>query len=266
MCVMRLLAAVLFGINVVACTMADASAQPTRPAPPSADCLDARQVTELHQADARTLAVAQHDGRLFRLQLAQDCPQLAAQADANLLAPHGWVCNGAQAYVSAGQQRCAISQVTTLSARDYAGIARQRDRDGVPTLEGVSVREARRRNFAGSSSYCFNPSMLRAWSEDAQGLVVEVSPRHPGEHRHYRVELMDSCRELSGAPPIRFVSGMGLNAICGNPGDKVDVLDEIGLAGADVGTGQQGDLSTMRGGQFARMRQSCMVAAVYPRD
>ncbi|KTF29706.1 hypothetical protein LMG920_21665, partial [Xanthomonas vesicatoria] len=72
MCVMRLLAAVLFGINGVACTMADASAQTTRPAPPSADCLDARQVAELHKADARTLAVAQHDGRLFRLQLAQD--------------------------------------------------------------------------------------------------------------------------------------------------------------------------------------------------
>ncbi|MCL1497691.1 hypothetical protein M3O38_00435 [Xanthomonas nasturtii] len=198
--------------------------------------------------------------------MSQDCPQLAAQPDASLLAAHGWVCNGAPAYVSAGQQRCAIAQVAPLNARDYAGLARRRDPDGMPTLEGVSVREARRRNFAGSSSYCFNPSMLRSWSEDSQGLVVEVSPRHPGTHRHYRVELMDSCRELSGAPPIRFVSGMGLNAICGNPGDKVDVLDEIGIAGARTVAGAEGDLSSTRGGMLSRMRHSCVVAAVYRRD
>lgn len=76
---------------------------------------------------------------------------------------------------------------------------------------------------------------------------------------------MDSCRELSGAPSIRFISGMGLYAICGNPGDKVDVLDEIGIAGARVGAGAEGDLSSMRGGMLSRMWQNCMVAAVYPR-
>ncbi|NMI22261.1 hypothetical protein E1J24_10480 [Xanthomonas hortorum pv. pelargonii] len=266
MCVMRVLTAVLLGSTFFSCALSTASAEPVRPAAPNAECLDARQLAELHQVDARTLAVAENGGRLFRLTLAQDCPQLAAQADASLLAAHGWVCNGAQAYVSTAQQRCAISQVATLSAREYASAARQRDHSGVPTLEGISVRESRRRNFAGSSSYCFNPSMLRSWSEDGQGLVVEVSPRHPGTHRHYRVELMDSCRELSGAPPIRFVSGMGLNAICGNPGDKVDVLDEMALAGAAAESGQQGDLSATRGGLAARMRQSCTVAAVYPRD
>ncbi|CAD2255417.1 hypothetical protein X12_003147 [Xanthomonas arboricola] len=265
MCVMRLLTAVLLGSTLFGYASSTAAAEPLRPAAPNAECLDARKVTELHQADPRTLAVAEQGGRLFRISLAQDCPQLAARADASLLAAHGWVCNGAPAYVSSGQQHCAVSQIATLSAREYASAARQRD-SGIPTLDGVSVREARRRNFAGSSSYCFNPSMLRSWSEDGQGLVVEVSPRHPGTHRHYRVELMDSCRELSGAPPIRFVSGMGLNAICGNPGDKVDVLDEMALAGAAAGSGQQGDLSTTRGGLAARMRQSCTVAAVYPRD
>lgn len=258
--------ATLLGIALSCCCALAASAEPARPAAPDASCLDARQVSEFHQADARTLAVAERDGRLFRLQLAQDCPQLGAQADANLLAPHGWVCNGAPAYASAGQQRCAVAQVAAIDARDFADLARRRNHGEVPTLEGVSVREARRRNFAGSSSYCFHPSLLRAWSEDAQGLVVEVSPRHPGTHRHYRVELMDSCNELSGAPPIRFVSGMGLNAICGNPGDKVDVLDEIGIAGASAGAGHEGDLGTTRGGRLSRMRQSCLVAAVYPRD
>ncbi|ATS20674.1 hypothetical protein PK69_17415 [Xanthomonas phaseoli pv. phaseoli] len=78
--------------------------------------------------------------------------------------------------------------------------------------------------------------------------------------------MLDGCRELSGAPPIRFVAGMGLNATCGNPGDKVDVLDEIGIAGARAGAGAEGDLSSVRGGMLSRMRQSCMVAAVYPRD
>ncbi|KPL47980.1 hypothetical protein XAXN_16445 [Xanthomonas axonopodis] len=78
--------------------------------------------------------------------------------------------------------------------------------------------------------------------------------------------MMDNCRELSGASPIRFVSGMGLNVICGNPGDKVDVLDEIGIAGARTLAGAEGDLSSMRGGMLSRMRQSCVVAAVYPHD
>ncbi len=243
---MRLLAAVLLGSTVVGYGVPAALAQAQRPAAPGTDCLDARQVAELHQAGARTLAVAERDGRLFRLQLSQDCPHLAAQPDASLVAANGWVCNCAQASVSTGQQRCAIDQVATLNARDYASLARQRDHDGVPTLDGISVREARRRNFAGSSSDCVNPSMLRSWSEDAQGLAVEVSPRHPGTRRHYRVELTDSCRELGGAPTIRFVSGMGLNAICGNPGDKVDVLDAIGIAGARVGAGAEGDLSSVR--------------------
>ncbi len=247
---MRLLAAVLLGSTVVGYGVPAALAQAQRPAAPGTDCLDARQVAELHQAGARTLAIAERDGRLFRLQFSQDCPHLAAQPDASLVAANGWVCNGAQASVSTGQQRCAIDQVATLKARDYASLARQRDHDGVPLLDGISVREARRHNFTGSSSGyssdCFNPSMLRSWSEDAQGLVVEVSPRHPGTHRHYRVELMDSCRELSGAPPIRFVSGMGLNAICGNAGDKVDVLNAIGIAGARVGAGAEGDLSSVR--------------------
>ncbi|AJQ89725.1 hypothetical protein BE73_07095 [Xanthomonas oryzae pv. oryzicola] len=77
--------------------------------------------------------------------------------------------------------------------------------------------------------------------------------------------MMDSCRELSGAPPIRFVSGMGLNAICGNAGDKVDVLNAIGIAGARVGLARKA-ISAACGGMFSRMRRSCMVAAVSPRD
>ncbi|MCC4619823.1 DUF6491 family protein [Xanthomonas cassavae CFBP 4642] len=146
------------GTTLLASSALTASAESARPAAPDASCLDARQVSEFHQADARTLAVAERDGRLFRLQLAQNCPQLGAQADATLLAPHGWVCNGAPAYASAGQQRCAVAQVASIDARDFADLARRRNHGEVPTLEGVSVREARRRNFAGSSSYCFHPS------------------------------------------------------------------------------------------------------------
>ncbi|MCC4601023.1 hypothetical protein LL964_13540 [Xanthomonas melonis] len=266
MCPMRLFPAVLFGAAWLACTGAHAAPDTSRPAAPDAHCLDARQVAELHQADPRTLAVAEHAGRRFRLQLAQECLLHATPDRAQLLAPHGWVCDAAQAYVRVGQQHCAIARVTPLDARSYAELARRHSHDAIPTLQGVNVREARRRSFTGSANYCFHPGMLRAWSEDAHGLVVEVSPRHPGSHRHYRVELMDSCSELSGAPPIRFVSGMGLNAICGNPGDKLDILDEIGIAGASAGAGQDGDLTTTRGGRLSRMRQSCVVAAVYPRD
>ncbi|MFC7520727.1 hypothetical protein ACFQS6_12275 [Xanthomonas populi] len=37
------------------------------------------------------------------------------------------------------------------------------------------------------------------------------------------------------------MSGMGLDAICGNPADKVDVLDEMALAGAIAVSAQQSD-------------------------
>ncbi|MDC8746868.1 DUF6491 family protein [Xanthomonas campestris] len=265
MCVMRqrLLALLCAALYAAA---SPSRADEVRPAAPDATCLDARQVAELQQADARTLAVTGQQGRLFRLRLAEDCPDIANQTGASLLAAHGWVCNGAVAFVGTGTQRCAITQVEPIDARTYASIARYRATDGTATLDPVTVRQSRRRNFAGSSSYCFNPSMLRSWSEDPDGLLVEVSARHPGTHRYYRVELLDSCRELSGAPPIQFVSGMGINAICGNPGDKVTVLDELSLAGAAAGSGQQGEFATSRGGMLARLRQSCTIAAVYPRD
>lgn len=86
---MRLLTAVLLGSTLVGYASSTAAAESLRPAAPNAECLDARKVTELHQADPRTLAVAEQGGRLFRISLAQDCPQLAAQADASLLAAHG---------------------------------------------------------------------------------------------------------------------------------------------------------------------------------
>ncbi|OQP76057.1 hypothetical protein IA54_009690 [Xanthomonas phaseoli pv. syngonii LMG 9055] len=78
--------------------------------------------------------------------------------------------------------------------------------------------------------------------------------------------MLDGCRELSGAPPIRFVAGMGLNATCGNPGDKVDALDAIAVAGTRGGVGQQGDLSSARRDMRWWIRQRGRVTAVYPRD
>ncbi|MCW1997717.1 hypothetical protein GGR76_000594 [Xanthomonas translucens] len=66
--------------------------------------------------------------------------------------------------------------------------------------------------------------------------------------------------------PSSSFPAWGINAICGNPGDKVTVLDELSLAGAAAGSGQQGEFATSRGGMLARLRQSCTIAAVYPRD
>ncbi|KAB7763829.1 hypothetical protein [Xanthomonas maliensis] len=243
----------LLSASALACS----AHEPARPAAPANDCLDARALVELQQPAAETLLVTERGGRHFRLQLAQACPELATQADARLLAPHGWVCNGAPAMVAAGQTQCAIGEVAPVSPRDYAALTRQHDAASIATLDPLTVRQQGRRAFVGNSAYCFHPGLVRSWSEDDQGLLVEVAAQRHGGHRYYRVELMDNCSELNGSPPIRFVSGMGLNAICGNPGDKVDIVDQFAITGAGAVT---------RPGQLARMRQSCTVAAVYPRD
>lgn len=240
---------------------------PTPRTPPAEGCLDARQVGELHQADPRTLAIATAQGRHFRLQLGSDCPGIEQDATAQLLAADGWLCGQPREFVRTSAQLCPVAAVQPIAAREYAMLARAGDRDEVATLAAVQVQGERRRGFGGSSAYCFNPRQLRSWHEDAQGLVVEVAPRRSGGHRYYRVELAQRCSELDGSPSIQFESGMGLNAICGNPGDRVVALDEIALAAnaASVGPNAAGDVGPQRLGRLPR-GNACRVAAVYPRD
>lgn len=209
-------------------------------------------MTEMRQASPDTLAVLDQDGGRFRIQLGGDCPQ-AGEPGAQLLAREGWVCGGAQEYVRTGEVLCPVTGVTRIDARAYATLARAASLVGadVATLETVEVREARRRGFGGSYSYCFSPRHLRAWSEDPQGLLVELSPRHSGGNRFYRIELAGSCPELDSAPAIEFRSGMGIGLICGNPGDQIVTVGDRGPGGGIGGPGS---------------RFRCTISAVYPHE
>ena len=219
--------------------------------PPGPHCLDARRMSEMRQASPSTLAVLDQDGQRFRIDLGADCPQ-AGETDAQLLARDGWICGGEREYVRAGEALCPVAGLARIDARAYAALARAANRDDgdIETLETVEVHGARRRGFGGSHSYCFSPRYLRAWSEDPKGLRVELSPRHSGGNRFYRVELASSCPDLDSAPAIAFHSGMGIGLICGNPGDQIIAVD----GDRPVGPARPGS------------RFRCVVAAVYPDD
>ena len=237
--------------------------------PPAPDCLDARQMAEVRQASPTHLAVQGQDGQRFRITLAQACPG-AGDATAVLLARDGWVCGAGSAFVRIGDNTCAVSGLEPVDAREYAALAReaavQAAADGVKTLETVQVRAPRRRGFAGSPSFCFNPRYLRAWSEDSKGMLVELSPRRSGGHRYYRVELAQSCPDLDAAPAIVFRSGVGIGLICGNPGDRV-VAQNSG-DGSLFDSGDAGFMFADDERRSSRMgiRVQCSVSAVYPHE
>jgi hypothetical protein len=228
-------------------------------APPSPDCLDARRMQEVRQAGPRTLTVLSDDDRRFRLELAGDCP--LASDGATLLAREGWVCGQPREFVRSGEQLCPIAGLQAIDAREYAALARASDQAGIATLDAVQVRAERRRGFAGSDSYCFNPRYLRAWSEDSEGLLVEVSPRRAGGNRYYRVELAQSCPDLYSAPAVSFHSGVGIGLICGNPGDQV--LAQAGREDLERAY-LQGNGITPRFNPRRTAATRCMVTAVYP--
>ena len=240
------IAAALFTASALAASAVGTAQE--RGSAPAAACLDARQMQEVRQADPRTLAVLTGDGRRFRVELGGDCPGVDASADATLLAREGWVCGREREFVRAGTALCPITGLETIDSKTYAALARQGDTEGVATLETVEVRGQRRNGFAGSYSYCFNPRYMRAWSEDTEGLMVEMSPRRAGGNRFYRVELAQSCPDLDSAPAISFRSGVGIGLICGNAGDEVRAERET-----------DGIFYERK-----RMNTRCSVSAVYP--
>lgn len=93
-------------------------------------------------------------------------------------------------------------------------------RAGTPaTLGNVTVTGERRRGFVGSPSYCANVNPMRARSEEAKGLIVEVSPRQSGGNRFYRVELGAGCRGLTDQVHLNLISRVGNAMVCGFAGD-----------------------------------------------
>ena len=240
---------------------------PTPRVPPAPGCLDARQMDEVRQVSPALLAVQGRDGQRFRIDLADGCPG-ASQTEAVLLAREGWVCGTGREFVRIGDATCAVAGIEAVDAREYAALARASlvADDGVTTLETVEVRAPRRRGFAGSSSFCFNPRYLRAWSEDTRGMLVELSPRRSGGHRYYRVELAQGCPDLDSAPAITFRSGVGIGLICGNPGDRVVAQDSGGNSLFDSGNADALIPGDERRWSRRGIRVQCTVSAVYPHE
>ncbi|GGK10688.1 hypothetical protein [Luteimonas terricola] len=248
--------------------------------PPAPHCLDAREVSEVFQSDARTLAMVQSDGQRFRVELGAACPDVTATSNTRMLAANGWMCGTGNEYVSVDSQLCPVAAVAPITSAEYAQHARasQTGADGSTTLATVVVKGERRHGFAASHNYCFNPRHVRGWSEDPRGVVVEVNPRRSGGNRYYRVELVRSCPHLSGPVGISFRSGVGIGLICGNPGDDIRTgtrgTASVGSAGS--GPGQPLFLADGRSTEFLmtgsdRMqilgaKSGCPIRAVYPMD
>ena len=93
------------------------------------------------------------------------------------------------------------------------------------TLGRVEARRHHWRDIRGTTDYCVDARFLRGWSQVREGLLVEVAPRRHAGHRYYQVETAESCPDLASAHSIRLVSRSGGAAVCGQPGDKVVLLD-----------------------------------------
>jgi hypothetical protein len=226
---------------------------------PAAYCMDARQMQEVKQADARTLAIWLDDGARYRLELADECPAAAVAGSAALVARDGWVCGANDEYVRDGDRQCVVAGLAPIDAEQYARLARQADRaGGIPTLDAVSVKANANppRRFTGSPSYCLDSRHMRGWRDDGDGVIVEMAPRRTGGIRYYRVELATSCPELSSATSLTLQSGMGITAICGNPGDKV-------VFGSDTPEG----VFMERPDEYGiASRFGCAISLVYPME
>lgn len=239
---------------VLAGALAGGSGAQERPPAPAPYCMDARQMAEAVQPDAHTLAIRLADDSRFRVELADACPGAAVDGAAALVARGGWVCGTNEEHVRVGERQCAVSGLARIDAEQFARLAQTAGRSGgIPTLAPVKVRGERRRGFAGSTSYCLDARQMRGWHEDADGVVIEVSPRRNGGHRYYRVELAGSCPELSRAESVELRSGLGQSAICGNPGDRVLALDGLSTGASLPITPIVG----LRG-------QGCPISVVYP--
>ncbi|PSM14142.1 DUF6491 family protein [Stenotrophomonas maltophilia] len=233
---------------------ATASAQ--QRTPPAPHCMDAVGVQEVEQASLRSIALRAASGQAYRIDFSEDCPGVRAATTLKLEAPAGWACGRPSERVVVDGRSCAVSAVTPVQNRDYASVARDRDRLRTATLPTMTIRERKevRRSFGGSPSYCFATRNVRAWSSDPQGMLVETNPRRNGGHRYYRVELGSHCRQLDRAPQLSFHSGLQNGLICGNPGDRVTT------AGFEAGDVRHDGIAPLP--QYTR--GSCTIQAVYP--
>ena len=173
------------------------------------------------------------------------------------------MCGGEREFVQTGQQLCRIIAAEALSARDYAQQARRIDLNsqGIDgeLMQPVEVRArlSSQRGFRGSPEYCVRPSLVRGWSADGEGIVVQTNKHRSGGHDSYRIEFAGGCPDAAYLSNLRLKSGVGLDLVCGNPGD-VAVLEADSSASASVE--RISATPTMAGSR------GCLIAAVYPAE
>lgn len=230
-----------------------------RAPPPSANCVDARSVDEVVQSDDYTLAVRLADGSRFRIDLAARCPGIAHEPGVRLVSPAGWVCGRPREAVASGPRACPVAHAMRIDSRTFAAHAVRAQGTRPPgVLDAVTVTARRPRGFLGSPAYCVNVNHMRGWHEDAQGIVVEVSPMRSGGNRFYRVELAGGCQDMTDAAHLTLKSGVGGAMVCGFAGDTAifrHALEQAGYAGA---FGARAAASGVDG--------QCAIAEVYPID
>lgn len=215
-------------LALAACT---AHADAPRPAAPSPDCLDARQVDRVFPVSAWQLAIVQADGRRFRVELDAACPAvLNDDARLSLLSNEGWACGGAREFVvdASSGASCTIAALAPADEREFAALLRDAGRRDSDRLAAVEVRASAPRAFRGTHDHCFAARHVRAWSESGDALEVEVSGPRSGGNSRYRIELGEVCPDLGRAVTVGFRSGTDNGVICGNVGDRVELLD-VGL-------------------------------------
>ncbi len=183
---------------------------------PQAGCLDARRVTQMQQITSTELLVKTQSAR-YQLYLADVCN--AHEPGTSLLASDGWVCGRSREFVRTPTEQCAITHVEALSADEYASRANDGDATAaVAQLEmrgnGIEVK-----GFRGTHQRCFRPSAVRSWSADGDDILVTTSLKRSGGVGSYRIELGGNCPEIAYLGALSWESGVGLDLICGNPGD-----------------------------------------------
>ncbi|WP_254057256.1 DUF6491 family protein [Stenotrophomonas sp. ZAC14A_NAIMI4_1] len=250
----------LIALALASTTLAPLHAQEAR-TPPAPDCLDARDVQQVEQDTPGAIAVADGQGRAFRIDFSAACPGVNEADTLRLEAPQGWACGKAGEQVVVDGRTCAVSAVTPIDNRSFAAIAHESSRQYAATLPGVNVTAKGRggrsgdtpHTFQTSSAVCFATRNVRGWSETPEGVMVETNPRRNGGHRYYHLELASSCSILAGATDVDFQSGLQNGLICGNPRDRIVLMP----------SGIEGDGRSYTP-SFAR--PGCDILAVYPKD
>lgn len=206
---------------------------------PSADCLDARQIARVHPVSAWQLAVAQRDGRLFRVELDSACPAImAADARLSLLSQEGWACGGPREFVADADSGavCAVAALAPADEREFAALLRDGGFAAAGQLAPVEVQAKAPRGFRGSHDHCFAARHVRAWRESGEAIEVDVAPRRSGGNLRYRLELGEVCPDLGRAISVAFQSGAGNGVICGNAGDRVELMDVGRISASTLGS------------------------------